>query len=101
MSEVISKIKKDNPWIKTKGGQITLNALVIGFLIALMNIPLGLVKSIIEERGSYQKEATLSIEKSWGGKQLIVPIILSIPITESYFATEIDKETKIIDRCQS
>ena len=51
----------------------------IGLLIALLHIPLGLMRGVLHERQNYQAEATEEIASVWGRQQLVIGPILAVP----------------------
>ncbi|HVR94971.1 MAG TPA: cell envelope integrity protein CreD [Thermoanaerobaculia bacterium] len=53
--------------------------LVVGILMLLLLIPLGMVRSQIEERQERRNEAVREVASSWGGEQLLGGPLLSIP----------------------
>ncbi|MEO0343778.1 MAG: cell envelope integrity protein CreD [Pseudomonadota bacterium] len=60
---------------------IALNALIVGFLVLLMSVPLLLVSDVIKERAEYSRETKLSLGQEWGGAQSHFGISLEIPVT--------------------
>ncbi len=52
---------------------------LIGLLIALMLIPLELIRSVIEDRQVYQEEALAGFRAAWGPAQSVLGPILVVP----------------------
>ncbi|HYP16960.1 MAG TPA: cell envelope integrity protein CreD [Opitutus sp.] len=48
-------------------------------LIALLHVPLLLTKGVLEERQSYQAQATEEIARTWGRQQLVTGPVLAVP----------------------
>lgn len=69
--------------------------LIIGFLMALLVIPLTMIESTISERMRYRVEAIQSIATDSVGQQTLLGPLLVIPYTESYEESSgVDPETK-------
>ncbi len=67
---------------------IVVRLVVVGFLGLLMSAPIGMIYDLIRERsGSYQ-DVVRELSRSWGGQQLLIGPILSIPYTVKYTVTE-------------
>jgi inner membrane protein len=62
----------------------TFRVLFIGFLILLLLIPMGMVKSIISERGHLYRQANNEITAAWGKQQLLIGPILTIPYVKTF-----------------
>jgi len=62
----------------------TFRVLFIGFLILLLLIPMGMVESIISERGHLYRQANNEITASWGKQQLLIGPILTIPYVKTF-----------------
>ena len=62
----------------------TFRVLFIGFLILLLLIPMGMVESIISERGHLYGQANNEITTSWGKDQLLIGPILTIPYVKTF-----------------
>lgn len=62
----------------------TFRVLFIGFLILLLLIPMGMVESIISERGHMYRHANHQITNSWGKQQVLIAPILTIPYVETF-----------------
>ncbi len=52
---------------------------IIGFLIAFLMIPIGLIAFLTNERASRQEEAFREVSGKWGNEQTITGPVLSIP----------------------
>ena len=55
-------------------------ALVIGFLIVLLLVPLSQVESLVGERVGMRQTAALRVAESWGGVQTTAGVLLAIPV---------------------
>ncbi|MEO8018573.1 MAG: cell envelope integrity protein CreD [Pseudomonadota bacterium] len=55
-------------------------ALVIGFLIVVLLVPLAQVESLVDERVGSRQEAAQRVAASWGGMQTTAGVLLSIPV---------------------
>ena len=74
-----------------------LRIILIGFLILLLQIPILLIRGIIGERESRQREAIREITSKWGEQQSIVGPIVTVPYTVEI--SETDKEGNVtLDR---
>lgn len=58
---------------------LSLKLFVIGFLIAVLMIPIGMISFLTNERENRQEEAFQEISGKWGNEQTITGPILSIP----------------------
>lgn len=58
---------------------LSLKLFVIGFLIAILMIPIGIIAFLTDERESRQDEAFREVSGKWGNEQTITGPILSIP----------------------
>lgn len=61
--------------------------LVIGFLMALLAIPLALVRDIIAERTANRHDATQEVARAHAGAQTITGPVLWLPYTETFLRT--------------
>ncbi len=61
---------------------VAFKAVFISFLVILLLIPMAMVKSVISERSHLYRSASSEISGLWGGKQLLVGPVLSIPYVE-------------------
>lgn len=80
--------------------------ILICFLVILLNIPLGMVKHVIEERNSLFDKTMKEISYDWGSSQAIIAPIMTVPVkvksydkvynseTRSYENVEIEKEER-------
>lgn len=57
----------------------SLKLFVIGFLIAVLMIPTGMIAVLINERESRQNEAFNEVSKKWGAEQVITGPVLTVP----------------------
>jgi len=55
-------------------------AVVIGFLLVLLLVPLAQVESLVGERVSIRGEAAMRVAQSWGGAQTTAGVLLAIPV---------------------
>jgi len=58
---------------------LSLKLFVIGFLIAILMIPIGMIAFLTNDRESHQDEAFREVSGKWGNEQTIMGPILSIP----------------------
>jgi len=65
-----------NVWSKSK---VLVKALIIGFLVLLLQIPLFYVKDLIQEREARQREAITEVSSKWAGRQNITGPLLVLP----------------------
>ena len=70
------KKSKFSNWMRNS---ITARMLVVGFLLLVLLIPLGFVKSLIKERAYRQQEVVREINEKWGNEVLLSGPILKIP----------------------
>lgn len=61
--------------------------LIIGFLMALLAIPLALVREAIAERTAYRDSATSEVARAHAGPQTITGPVLWLPYTETFLRT--------------
>ncbi|HEV8269114.1 MAG TPA: inner membrane CreD family protein, partial [Thermoanaerobaculia bacterium] len=59
-------------------------ALLVGFLVLLLLIPLQMVRSVIDERQARHREAIAEVSQVWGGTQRLVGPVLVVPFRVSY-----------------
>ena len=62
----------------------TFRVIFIGFLILLLLIPMGMVESVIVERGHLYRQANNEITTSWGKEQLLIGPLLTIPYVKTF-----------------
>jgi inner membrane protein len=55
-------------------------ALVVGFLIVLLLVPLAQVESLVGERVGMRQTAAQRVAESWGGVQTTAGVLLAIPV---------------------
>ena len=55
-------------------------ALVIGFLIILLLVPLAQVENLVGERVGMRQTAAERVAESWGGAQTTAGVLLAIPV---------------------
>ncbi len=67
-----------------------LRIILIGFLILLLQIPILLIRGIIGERESRQRDAIREITSKWGEQQSIVGPIVTVPYTVEMSETDKD-----------
>lgn len=67
--------------------------LLIGFLILLLQIPIGMIRGIISERETREREATEEITAKWGKEQSIVGPLIVVPYLKKWSKT--DKDGKV------
>lgn len=70
---------------------MSLKLFVIGFLIAILMIPIGMIAFLTNERENRQNEAFLEVRGKWGNEQIITGPILSIPYKDKVERTTGDK----------
>ncbi len=61
--------------------------LLIGFLMALLAVPLALVRDVIAERSAHRQAATQEVARAHAGPQTITGPVLWLPYTETYLRT--------------
>ena len=61
--------------------------LIIGFLMALLAIPLALVRDVIAERTANRHDATQAVARAHAGAQTITGPVLWLPYTETFLRT--------------
>ena len=65
--------------------------LLIGFLMALLAIPLALVRGVVAERSAHRQEATQEVARAHAGPQTVTGPVLWLPYTETYLrAVKVD-----------
>jgi inner membrane protein len=63
-------------------------ALVIGFLVILLLIPIGRMEGLVRERVQMREAAAQRVAESWGGAQTTGGVLLAIPVETSRRETE-------------
>jgi inner membrane protein len=72
-------------------------AMVIGFLMILLLIPLARVEHLVGERVGMRREAAERVADSWGGVQTTAGVLLAIPVETSRLVieqTSLSRETQ-------
>ncbi len=67
-------------------GSALLRVLAIGGLILLLQIPIAMIRGVIEERAWRRGEAVREVQSSWGGAQRIVGPRILVPLTRTITA---------------
>ena len=75
-------IDKFSEWARES---ISLKLFVMGFLILLLMIPIGMVSSLIDERGSTKNSVSQQIYQEWSTSQTLQGPILTVPYYEYYW----------------
>ena len=55
-------------------------ALVVGFLLVMLLVPLAQMESLVRERVGMRGEAAMRVAQSWGGAQTTAGVLLAIPV---------------------
>jgi inner membrane protein len=63
-------------------------AMVIGFLVILLLIPLAQMEDLVSERVGMRTEAAQRVAESWGGLQTTAGVLLAIPVETSRVVIE-------------
>jgi len=79
-----SLMENQNKFSKWKEST-TLRLLVIGFLVLLLLIPIGMVNSLIGDRGWNKQKVSQEIFNSWGNTQVLKGPIVTIPYNSYYW----------------
>lgn len=58
---------------------LSLKLFIVGFLIAILMIPIGMIAFLANERENRQEEAFREVSGKWGNEQVVAGPILSIP----------------------
>jgi len=61
----------------------TFRILFTGFLVLLLLVPMGMIESVITERGHLYRQANEEITASWGSGLLLTGPVLSLPYVET------------------
>ena len=72
-------------------------ALVIGFLIVVLLIPLAHVEDLVGERVGMRQEAAQRVAQSWGGRQTTAGVLLAVPVENTRTVieqTSMNRETQ-------
>lgn len=86
---------KFSNWLRNS---ITARMLVVGFLLLVLLIPLGFVKSLIQERAYRQQDVIKEINEKWGNEVVVSGPILKIPYKSYKEKSVFNKETKKYDK---
>ncbi len=76
--------------LKARAGKapVVIRLAVAGVLALLMSLPINLIRDLIGERANAYKSVVNELSYSWGGQQLLIGPVLSIPYTIRYTVTE-------------
>jgi inner membrane protein len=58
--------------------------LAVGFLVLLLQIPVGIIAHTIDERRTTRGEAIAEVTRTWGGAQELIGPILNVPFAERW-----------------
>jgi inner membrane protein len=72
-----------------------LRVLLVGFLVILLQIPIGLIRGVVGERQARQQEAFEEITSKWGRQQSITGPLLTVPYLHRITETDQDGNQKI------
>ena len=61
---------------------LSLKLFIVGFLIAILMIPTGMIALLVNERESRQQEAFFEISEKWGQAQFITGPVLTVPYSK-------------------
>lgn len=64
----------------------------VGFLILLMNLPMGMIRSVIDERNQYRDSADWDVIRTWGREQTLGGPVLTVPYLTYQEITETDSK---------
>ncbi len=64
-----------------------IRVLLIGFLILLLQIPVGKIRGLIGERERTRAAATAEVTGKWGGRQSVVGPSITVPYTKTWTET--------------
>ena len=67
---------------------IVLRLVVVAVLGLLMSAPINIIYDLIRERASSYQSVVRELSQSWGGQQLLIGPILSVPYTIKYTVSE-------------
>jgi len=77
---------------------------VVGVLGLLMSAPVGMIHDLIRERAGSYREVVRELSRSWGGQQLLIGPMLSVPYTIKYTVvdqvplTDAERSALIVDK---
>lgn len=63
---------------------LSLKLFIVGFLIAILMIPTGMISMLVYDRQNRQEEAIREVSEKWGYEQTITGPVLSIPYKKTY-----------------
>lgn len=72
-------------------------AVVVGFLVLLLLIPLAQMEDLVGERVGMRQEAAQRVAESWGGQQITAGVLLAIPVDTTRVVieqTSVGRETQ-------
>ncbi|MDI6792741.1 MAG: cell envelope integrity protein CreD [bacterium] len=89
----------ENNWASSgleavKNSQL-IRVLLIGFLIVLLQIPIGMIQTIISEREETRNETTEEVTAKWGREQSVVGPFIVVPYVKKWSETRKDGEPQI------
>lgn len=87
----MTTIDKFSQWARES---ISLKLFVIGFLMLLLMIPIGMVSSLIDERGSTKNNVSKQIYQEWSTSQTLQGPILTVPYYDYYVGSVEQKDSK-------
>src|SRR5689334_10861142 len=77
---------------------VSFRLLVPAVLVLLLQIPVGLIASTIEERRATRDRAFAEVSSTWGGPQQITGPVLSVPILETWVDSDGDRHERTFSR---
>lgn len=73
-------------------GSITFKAVVIGFIVLMLLVPLTMLRGLVNERTSLREQAFERVAQGWGGDSVVGGPMLVVP-TERVFVEENSRKT--------
>ncbi len=73
-----SLLERINNWFRTS---VTLKLFIITFLVLIMLIPAGMIRSIISERQNLSNQTTGEVSDNWATSQQLTGPVFSVPVT--------------------
>ncbi len=70
---------------------LSLKLFIVGFLIAILMIPTGMIAVLVNEREHRQEEAFYEVSEKWGREQTVTGPVLTIPY-KKVFETKVNNE---------
>ncbi|PIR92283.1 cell envelope integrity protein CreD [Candidatus Falkowbacteria bacterium CG10_big_fil_rev_8_21_14_0_10_44_15] len=67
----------------------TIKFAAVALLTLLLLIPLGMIQSLVQEREGRRDDAIKEVSSKWGGEQVLIGPVLSIPY-KTYITSEVD-----------